>query len=63
MGSRGLGSGDEVLGAVPFAGDHRLGWKLVDEIRSLFDIGDLPGREKHPQGIAQGIDRPMQFGG
>ena len=63
LSSRGLDLGDEVVGVVPFVGDHRLGRKLVDEIRSPFDIGDLTGRENHPERIAHGISRHMQFGG
>jgi len=63
LGSRGLDLGDEVVGVVPFVGNHRLGRQLVDEIRGVLDIGDLPRRENHSLRIAQSIDRHMQLGG
>ena len=60
---RGLDLGDEVVGVVPLVGDHLLDRQLVDEIRSIFDIGNLPGQENIPQRVAQGIDRLMQLCG
>lgn len=54
--------GHEVIGVVPLVGHDRLTGQILDQCRGVVDIGDLSGRENHPQRIAQRVDGYMQFG-
>lgn len=54
--------GHEVIGVVSLVGDDCLTGQALDQCRGMVDIGDLPGRENHPQRIAQRIDHHVQLG-
>lgn len=58
-----LDSGHEMIGVVPLVGDDHLTGQFLDQCCGVVDIRDLPGRENHPQRIAQCIDCHVQFGG
>ena len=53
---------DEGIRVVTLVGHNEFGRLPCDQGFGLFDIRDLPRRENHPQWIAQGIDRDVQFG-
>ena len=50
---------DEVVGVVSLVSNDGLRREAVDGFGRAFDIGNLTGRENHPQRIAQGIDHDM----
>ena len=51
-----------VVGVVALVRDNRACREVLEGPGGTLDIGNLPGRENHPQRIAQGIDGHMQFG-
>lgn len=62
FGTRGLDGGHEMVGVVALIGHHGLTRQMLDQCRSVVDIGDLPGREDDAKRIAQRIDGHMQLG-
>ena len=53
---------DEGIRVVALVGHNEFGRLPPDQGFGLLDIRDLPRRENHPQWVAQGIDRDVQFG-
>lgn len=54
---------DKSIRVVALVCHDEFGRLILDQRRSLLDIGDLTRGEDDPQWIAQGIDGDMQFGG
>ena len=52
---------DKGVRIVPLVRDDKFGWLILDQRFRLLDVGNLSCRENHAQGIAQGIDRHVQF--
>lgn len=59
----GLDRRHEVIGVVTLVGNHGLSRQMFDQLGGVIDVGNLSGRQNHPQRLAQGVDRDMQFGG
>jgi len=60
--ARRLDLGNEVVGVVALVPDDGLCREMLDGLGGKIDVGNLTGRENHPQGISQGVDHHVQFG-
>ncbi len=58
----GLDLRNEMIGVVALVRDDGVRREVLDGLGRTVDAGNLTGQENHPQRIAQGIHRDMQFG-
>ena len=47
-----LDFGLEVVGVVPLVGNHGLSRQVLDQLVGVVDVGNLSGRQNHPQTAA-----------
>jgi hypothetical protein len=62
LSARGFNLSHEVIGVVPLVGNHGLSRQMFDQLGGVINVGKLSCRQNHPQRIAQGVDRDMEFG-
>jgi len=58
----GLDLRNEMIGVVALVRDDGVRREVLDGLGCTVAVGNLTGRENHPQRITQGIHRDMQFG-